>query len=342
MNIEDPQSLIGYLRERGFIAADEIPEVRPLGGGVSNRVVLVRPVSRQPFVMKQALEKLRVDVDWYCTPDRINNEASALRSLQEVAPAGSIPELRFCDTDEHLLAMEYIDEPHTNWKQMLLAGHIERHHVARFARLLACIHAGSAERQAHFARSFADLSVFETLRLEPYYRYTAAQVPETAPFLADLISDTLQHRMALVHGDFSPKNILIRSDRMVLLDCEVAHFGDPGFDIGFSIAHFLGKANHLLAKRSQVKEAALLYWQTYADSFAGTSWVEELEARAVRHALGCTLARVSGRSPLEYLTADERAAQKKAVLEVLRRGPTDMPAAIREFVGLLPCQTSNV
>ena len=338
VNIEDRTDLLDYLHRKKIIAPSESPVVRKLEGGVSNRVVLVASETGKPFVLKQALEKLRVEVDWFCTPARIEKEAAALRCLAEFVPDGSVPGLLFEDASQHLLAMEEVPQPHQNWKQVLLSGNLSQDHVRQFGALLAKIHSRSADRRREVAETFADRSVFEALRLEPYYRYTASQVPEAAPFLEQLIADTLAQRLCLVHGDYSPKNILIHSGRLVLLDCEVVHLGDPAFDIGFSMAHFLGKANHLPQQRAAFAEAAIEYWKIYSQGIAAHKWAADLEPRAVRHTLACCLARVAGRSPLEYLSTDERLAQKITLLKMLARPPASVASTVADFIEGLECQ----
>ncbi len=337
LNIEDTPALIAYLRSRGILDPAEQPAIRNLEGGVSNRVVLVRPEFSAPFVLKQALEKLRVQVDWFCTPARIDREALALRYFSELAPPGAIPALIFQDAGFYLLAMAEVPEPHENWKQMLLAGRLITDHVEQFGALLGSIHRQSAERKHELLELFADRAVFEALRLEPYYGYTATQVPEAAGFLDQLIADTLACQMSLVHGDYSPKNILIHQNKLVLLDYEVAHFGDPAFDIGFSMAHFLGKANHLQAQRRDFAQAAVRYWQSYLPCVAEQPWAADLEPRAVRHTLGCCLARVAGRSPLEYLTPSERTVQTITILELINQQPSSIEALVNEFVTRITC-----
>jgi tRNA A-37 threonylcarbamoyl transferase component Bud32 len=341
LNIEDFSALLQYLQQRGLVDALEQPEIRKLEGGVSNRVVLVKPENSLPFVLKQALEKLRVQVDWFCTPTRIEREALALRHLSDLAPPGSVPALIFEDAKYHLLAMAEVPEPHQNWKELLLSGNLLLDHIEQFGLILGFIHNRSYRSDLELLRLFADRSIFETLRLEPYYRYTARQLPESAGFLNQLITDTLACRICLVHGDYSPKNILVHDGRLVLLDCEVMHFGDPAFDIGFSMAHLLSKAHHLPAMRMAFAEAAARYWQTYVSSATTESWISELEGRAVRHTLGCCLARVAGRSPLEYLSAAERSVQAEVVLALLNTPPTTMSELVSEFVRRLPCRSSN-
>lgn len=337
LDIENPPALLAYLRMRGAIGSTEAASVCNLEGGVSNRVVLVQPEQSAPFVLKQALEKLRVEADWFCPPERIHSEAMGLRYFAGVAPPGTIPALLFEDGEHHVLAMEAVSKPHENWKQMLLSGRIDPQHVEQFGRLLGSIHRESARRSVEFEKLFESRIFFEALRLEPYYRYTAANVPESAAFLSELITDTLACRSTLVHGDYSPKNILIYTGRLVLLDYEVAHFGDPGFDLGFSMAHFLGKANHMREHRVLFAQAALQYWRVYSDHVGNRGWESGLEARAVRHTLACCLARVAGRSPLEYLTAEERAKQRTAVLSMMRHPPGRFDQMVNEFISGLSC-----
>ena len=51
-------------------------------------------------------------------------------------------------------------------------------------------------------------------------------------------------------------------------------------------------------------------WEALGES-ARPAWAADLETRAVRHTLACLLARVVGRSPLEYLDAAERSRQRE-------------------------------
>lgn len=336
LDIEQPGALVGYLKGTGRVGEGEEPVVRVLAGGVSNRTVLVeRPEVGEAWVVKQALPKLRVAVDWFSDPERIHREALGLRWLEELAPSGTTTPLVFEDGDNHLLAMEAVPEPHENWKTMLLGGKLENDHVGQFGRLLGTIHRGGYERREETEPTFRDRSVFESLRLEPYYDYTAEQVPDAAGFLRALVEETRARRDTLVHGDYSPKNILVREGRLVLLDHEVIHFGDPGFDLGFSLTHFLSKAHHLPGMREGFADVARFYWATYREVVEELPWAAEIEERAVRHTLGCLLARVAGRSPLEYLDEGELARQREAVLALLPYPPESVPGLVEDFVGRL-------
>jgi 5-methylthioribose kinase len=327
MNIEATAELLDYLRRHRRVRDTESPRLTVLAGGVSNRTVLVERDAGPDWVLKQALAKLRVAADWFSSPERIHREALGLRWLSQLAPAGSIPQFVFEDHEHHLLAMTAVPQPHQNWKSLLLRGEIDPEHVRQFGRLLAAIHHGAMARRAELEPVFRDTGFFESLRVEPYYAFSARQTPAAGAFLAALIAETRATRQSLVHGDFSPKNILVREGRLVLLDHEVMHWGDPAFDLGFSLAHFLSKAHHFPAWRAEFARAAQLYWQSYDD--------RSCEERAVRHLLGCLLARVDGRSPLEYLGPAERQRQRAVVLRLMDAPPAGIAPLIDQFVSCL-------
>ena len=335
LDIEQTPALLAYLRASGRLAATETPRMTVLAGGVSNRTVLVERAGGEAWVLKQALTKLRVPVDWFSDPERVHREALGLHWLAQLTPSGVIPGLIFEDHTHHLLAMQAVPQPHANWKTLLLAGALDLNHVAQFATLLATIHSGAAQRAHELAPIFSDRTFFESLRLEPYYQYTASQVPAARPFLEQLVADTRARCYTLVHGDYSPKNTLIYANRLVLLDYEVIHWGDPAFDLGFGLTHLLSKAHHVAPLRRQFATAAQYFWQRYcavSAQQADAAWQRTLEPYAIRHTLACLLARVAGRSPLEYLTKAARERQQAVVITLLQNPPLTMTALIEEFV----------
>jgi 5-methylthioribose kinase len=111
----------------------------------------------------------------------------------------------------------------------------------------------------------------------------------------------------------------------------VLHFGDPAFDIGFSLTHFLSKALHLPVKRQALLEAAQFYWRVYRAEVGDMPWVAHLDFRAAQHTLASLLARVCGRSPLEYLNKEERLIQRQIVLKMIEEGPRTVDQVITGF-----------
>jgi len=338
LDIEEFDALRRYLVQ--YAGQGTPVSFKKLGGGVSNRVVQVTWADGRGWVLKQALSKLRVAADWFSSPERILVEAKALHWLKCLAPRGTTPSFTFEDPANHLIAMEAIPEDHENWKSVLLSGRIFPDHFEQFGFLLGTIHRKSVEFGPEVCTAFADTSYFESLRLEPYYLYAAERVPVAGSFLRVLAEETMRHKLSLVHGDFSPKNALLYRGKLVLLDYEVVHYGDPAFDVGFALTHFLSKANHMPEKRPLLTAAAARFWQIYFDEIAPLKW-DAIEPRIVRHILGCLLARVAGKSPLEYLTAEEATRQQGVMLLLMENPPDKVGDLIYEFADKIEAHAKN-
>lgn len=331
IDIENEAELVAYLTGQGRTQPGETLVIVPLAGGVSNRTVFVQRANGEALVLKQALGKLRVKADWFSDPIRIQKEALGIRWLARFTPPGTIPAFVFQDDAALIVAMAAVPQPHVNWKHMLLKGDVRADHLRQFGRILGQIHRGGYEQRAETEPVFRDRQFFESLRLEPYYQYTAGQHPDAAAFYRALIADTRDRLLTIVHGDYSPKNILVLADKLILLDHEVIHFGDPAFDLGFSLTHLLSKARHVAGRREAFLDAARVYWTTYLEALGDVPWRDALEPRAVRHTLGCLLGRVDGRSPLEYLTEAERQFQRETVVRLMKSPPATIPSLIDAF-----------
>lgn len=340
-DIEDFEALRDYLTARGCIKSGDAVSFRSLRGGVSNRTVKVEWGDGRGWVLKQALAKLRVNVDWFSNPERIRVEAKALRCFNQLAPPGTTPAFVFEDTSNYLMGMEAVPGDHENWKSVLLSGRIISDHFEQFGLLLSAIHRRSSESRTEIQKAFSDTTYFESLRLEPYYLYTAQNVTEAKLFLIALAHEALYYKDSLVHGDFSPKNTLLYQNKLILLDYEVAHFGDPAFDVAFALTHFLSKAHHLPRERYRLASAAELFWQVYCEGILSLTWAREIETRVVRHTLGCLLARVAGKSPLEYLTPPEVARQREITLALIQRPSDRVSHLIDKFISKIESYAHN-
>jgi 5-methylthioribose kinase len=296
--------------------------ITPLGGGVSNHVLLVEAPGLR-CVFKQALEKLRVEQDWRCGRERIFRECAALRTMRPLLPPGAVPRVLFEDQEQFTFSMEAAPADAQPWKSPLLAGEVRLEWAEKAGHLLGTWIRESVGRPDWQAQ-FAGLTVFGELRVDPYYRATAARHPELAQHFASLIDECLGRRFSLVHGDFSPKNLLISSRGMMVIDWEVAHWGDPSFDAAFLTNHLLLKAFHRPAGWRQYQQAALAFWSALL-SHDQPEW---LRPAAMRH-LGCLLlARVDGKSPAEYIqTAAARERIRNAAIELIRRPAADSAEA---------------
>jgi 5-methylthioribose kinase len=286
-----------YLHSRGIEMAGA--RISELGGGVSNTVVLVEG-NGQRFILKQALGKLRVQDDWFSDRGRIFGESAALTWAAPHLPDGSVPGILFEDRENFLFAMTAAPPRAETWKSLLLSGEFDAGTAERIARMLAAMVLASWH-DAESERLFGDQTVFDQLRLDPYYRTTAARHPDLAPHFDRLIRESCARRVSVVHGDWSPKNFLVTAGTIMAIDFEVVHFGDPAFDTAFLLNHLLLKSFYRPQWSRELAGLALRFWEVYRAGIpVDCDWIE---AATLAH-LGCLLlARIDGKSPAEYITA---------------------------------------
>src|SRR5579863_7639709 len=193
------ENAAAYLRERGAAKAE--PRIRELGGGVSNTVLLVESDGRR-FVLKQALGRLRVAEEWLSDRQRVFRESAALQKLEPYLPQGSLPKVLFEDRDNFLYAMSAATAGAASWKDLLLEGEIRPETAGRVGELLARLESVSW-RKAEWETEFGDQTIFDQLRIDPYYRATARRHPDLAPLASRLIEESAARRVCLTHGDWS-------------------------------------------------------------------------------------------------------------------------------------------
>lgn len=316
-----------YLAARLGVAAETL-RVTSLGGGVSNHVLLAEAPGLRA-VVKQSLGRLRVAEEWLSRRDRIHRECAALRAMRPVLPAGAVPEVLFEDRENFVFAMEAAPADAQPWKTALLAGEVREELAVTAGRLLGAWMSESARRPG-WCGEFGDLTVFGELRVDPYYRFTADRHPEFRGRFAALIQECAGRRVSLVHGDYSPKNLLVAGGGLMVIDWEVAHWGDPAFDAAFLTNHLVLKSFAVPAAAAALACAAEAFWRELR-SAAGPGF-EWLEGAAMRH-LGCLLlARVDGKSPAEYLRAESLKERVREAARDLILRPAETAAEAMERI----------
>lgn len=273
-------------------------------------------------MVKTALARLRVRDDWFADVSRNGVEQAYFSYAARIVP-DAVPRVLAANPQAGWFAMEYLGDGFANWKQLLLEREALTAHAQRAGEVLGRLHRASWDDPAA-REQFATLENFHALRIEPYLLTTARRVPAAAAHLAAETQRLATTKLALVHGDYSPKNILVSTDRLVVLDAEVGWFGDPAFDPAFMLNHLHLKA--LLHHRHPAPLLALVpaFWSAYSASL-GPHADPALEARTVRLLLCLMLARVHGKSPAEYLTPAHQAFVTAFVLDYLPCPPVNLP-----------------
>lgn len=328
MSSSDWASVLAPLLHAAGLEAD-VESIEPLKGGVSSDIVKITLSDGTALCAKRALSQLKVATEWLAPVERNRYEVAWLRLAGTIVP-GVVPRVVADDPDAGVVVMDYLaEDAFTLWKSDLLSGHVDPAVAAAVGAALGRIHAATwLDREV--AAAFATDHLIDALRLDPYLRYTASRHPAVAETILTVLNRTATTKLALVHGDVSPKNILVPRGRQaspVLLDAECAWFGDPAFDAAFCINHLILKSYHLPAQRKVLAEAAtgLL-----------SSWLAALPDRERANAeqrvatlLPCLLlARIDGKSPVEYLSETVRARVRNDALDLLRH----LPASLSDII----------
>jgi hypothetical protein len=313
----------------GLIGPHDTPPFTALAGGVSSDIY--------PVCVKRALPQLKVSALWEAPVERNRWEVAWMRTAAAIVPQ-FVPRVLADDAESRAFAMEFLaPEGHPVWKAQLRDGMIDVSTAAEVARRIVAVHRATAG-DAEVARRFATDAIFHSIRLEPYLLATARRHADCAGALERLAEVTAANKRALVHGDVSPKNILVRSpsplgegrgEGPILLDAECAWYGDPAFDLAFCL-------NHMLLKclwRPQWRDAYLACFDALAGNYlAGVDWeaTEAIEARVARLLPGLFLGRVDGKSPAEYLTEERDKDRVRRVARALLLDPAENLGAVRD------------
>jgi len=303
----DQQSVGDYLLSRG-IGQAPYTDAETLAGGVSNIVVRVKTGGRH-LVVKQSLETLAVADRWTAPTSRVITEAKVMALLGSVTP-GRVPDIIDQDDARHTIVMRSAPDGWTDWKSELMRGSVDQEVARTLGGILATWHQVTTQPSEVLDPGFDEYQAFEALRVDPYFCTAALRVPDVSPALTSVVHDMASRRSCLVHGDFSPKNVLVgpgappaadpgaAAPRLWVIDFEVAHRGDPAFDVAFMCTHLLMKSCALADSTEKLDAAREAFITAYATAHAGP----DLDWTHLSRLIGALLvARIKGKSPAGYL-----------------------------------------
>jgi len=323
----DERAIAAALVRMGVVGSQEKLRCEPLDGGVSSEIWRVDVPGRR-LCLKRALPQLKVAQQWEAPTIRNHHEYAWFRIAGRICPE-AVPRLIGQDSAHGLFVMEYLEPGmYPVWKNQLRDGRADPAIAAAVGARLAQIHAATAGDH-EIARMFATDDSFYALRIEPYLIAPTRLHADLAVPLGRLAHATARTRLALVHGDISPKNILIGRRGPIFLDAECAWYGDPAFDLAFCL-------NHLLLKCLWNKRAASRFLGCF-DQLAETylervEWEprEDLENRTAHLLPALLLARIDGKSPVEYVDSEIDKGRVRRTARALLLNPVDRLYAVRE------------
>ncbi|MCF8452871.1 MAG: aminoglycoside phosphotransferase family protein [Pedobacter sp.] len=290
MILDSKQEVITYLNQEGLINGNDNALVEHLSGGVSCRVWKIS-VNNDRWVIKQALEKLDVKADWFSDVERIHREHEVMKQLELVIPDSNIPKILHVDYVNHIYMMTCAEEGVQTWKECLMDGVFNAETAKSAADILSLIHSQSHKIDEQVKAKFSDQKYFIQLRIDPFHRFLINKYPELSTEINALIEELTEQKTCLVHGDFSPKNMLVeKSGRIVLIDYEVAHWGNPVFDLAYCLGHLMLKTWHL-KKPEQILKLISVFITNYKGQVSNL----------LPHLGLMLLARMDGKSPVNYI-----------------------------------------
>ena len=320
------EALAQALHRLGLLADPSALRAERLAGGVSSDIWRI-DLPTKSVCVKRALPKLRVAQDWYAPVERNAFELAWISVVGDIVP-DAVPRILAHDADAGLFVMDYLPPAdYPVWKTLLRDGVIDTVNAHAVAERLVRIHSATANNDA-IAQRFASDHIFFPIRLQPYLQAAAKLHPELDAALQRLVDTTASTKRALAHGDVSPKNILIGPKGPVFLDAECAWYGDPAFDLAFCL-------NHLLLKclwRPQWTSDYLACFTSLAECYlAAVDWEDqkEIECRTAQLLPGLLLARVDGKSPVEYLTEEIDKRLVRRVSRLLLLEPAEELTTVR-------------
>ena len=349
MQLINENTAEAYLRQKSLLEPHEEVSIRELPGGVSNIVLYVARAQGSErngldFVVKQAREQLRVAASWFCSVERIWREVETMRICTQLLTDSSTrpriptstPDVLFSDSEDYLYGMSAVPN-HETWKQQLLRGQLEDDVAHSCGWLMGRLH-GASWGGRQIPSTLHDRQFFNDLRVDPYYREIARVHADLVPAIDRLVNSLDDSICCLVHGDFSPKNLLVHQGGLVLVDFEVGHFGDPAFDIGFFLSHLVLKAFRAGQEALKYLNLIAMFREAYASEFCRLSSIDALHAveeRAAANLTACMLARIDGKSQVDYLNEPTRALVRSNARELLLDSDPSLDDVIHQIHSVL-------
>ena len=291
------ENLESYLMEKGVINKEEPYSMHYCKGGVSCTVCFVYSGDKQ-LIVKQGLEQLKVKETWLCDPNRMNTEQESNRIYHNLMP-DCAPRVYDYDDENCIYWREAVPESWDMWKTDLMAGKLNFNSASKVITTLAIVHNHCAENP-EVREKFKDKDIFYHLRVSPYIEFILQKHPQLNDFAQPIIRLLMDSEITLIHGDFSPKNIMTDSDKISIMDYEVAHYGHPAFDLAFFSNHFI-----LKAIKNKAWAASYLNMMEYMMDiyFSTVNFMpaDELEKAYIQLLSLLMIARVDGKSPAEYI-----------------------------------------
>ena len=292
---------MGKLRNKLWINKinnDQIIDFTRMEGGVSSEVYKVK-TSNKTYCVKRSLAKLLVKKEWFADKKRLKYEYYWLKHCKKIIP-NNIPNIITFSEKKDYLVLEFFDQnKFTTLKHLLFKKKINLNLIKNISKNLFKIHNKSKNTsiKKKFSKNFKN---FYDLRLDAYFNEVKRVHPNLKNHINKINRNYIKNSTTLVHGDFSPKNILTDNRSIKFIDAETCNFGDPVFDVVFFNNHLLIKSIIIPEKKNEFLECYKLFFNTYIKLLKGHEKFNFI-SRCIDMIPIMLIARIDGKSPVEYV-----------------------------------------
>ena len=282
------------------INQEKIIKYKRLEGGVSSEVYYVK-TNKSDYCIKRSLKKLLVKKNWIANTNRIKYEYLWLKHCKKII-SRNIPKTFEFDNKKKYIVMEYLnDSKYKTLKQLYFNKVVNIKTIKLISKHLYKIH--SSSKNLKTKKIFdGNNNNFYDLRLDPYFNEVGRIYPKYKKYIKNINKNYFENSSTLVHGDFSPKNILIGKNKIIYLDAECCNFGDPVFDLVFFTNHLLIKSIFIKDKSQEFIKSYIIFYKEYLNNLNLKNYKSYIN-RIIEMTPIMLLARIDGKSPVEYLNS---------------------------------------
>ena len=280
------------------INQEKIIQYKKLTGGVSSEVYHVKTIKNN-YCIKRSLKRLLVKKKWIVNTNRIKFEYLWLKHCQNILKR-NIPNTYEFNNKKKYIVMEYLKtSQYKTLKQLYFNKIININTIRSISKHLYKIHSNSSNYKTK--KTFeGNYKNFYDLRLDPYFNEVGRVYPKYKGYIKKINESYIKHSNTLVHGDFSPKNILVGKNKIIYLDAECCNFGDPVFDLVFFTNHLLIKSIFFKDKSQEFIKLYISFYKEYLSNLSTKNFNSYID-RIIKMTPIMLLSRVDGKSPVEYI-----------------------------------------
>lgn len=251
------KNLKKYLLEHNLTEDVQKCEVEELSGGIINRIFRAK-TEKGVFVLKQFLDKAKIDKNIRLSPKRFFYEKYAINYLDRILDKKITPPIVFFDDKNKIICMKDLGV-NNRLDNLMLSNRLKPDVFSKIGKVLAEIH-----NKSFFNDSLSllfDNEEFQELKFD--YRYYRTMKYSSLIYARDeLIQNCRKNKITFIHNDLKINNFFVLdNNKFCLIDYEGSYYGDPAFEVGYLLGHLF--VYYFNQPNLRNKKIVLNFWNNY-------------------------------------------------------------------------------